>query len=113
MSPNPLTEALFKETTEGKMTEVTKRPGRCIDVWIYVDLIRGSIGLPQQVFDDRLVHYVYRSQSGRYDHVLIPSGRYNVFLVIVVDRVENSVFGHHVLDLNAEFGLTKLGMPKL
>ena len=113
MSPNPLSETIFKATTEDKMTIVTRQPGACIDIWPYVAMIQESVGLPQQALDGHWVEYVYRSQFGHYDHVLIPVGRHNVFLVIVADRVHGSVYGHRVLDLNAEYGLTELGIPKL
>jgi hypothetical protein len=62
MSSNPLTEMIFKATTD------------------------------------------YRSQFNHYDHVLVPAGRFNTFLVVVVDRVHGSVYGHRVLDLGAEYG---------
>jgi hypothetical protein len=113
MSPNPLTETIFKATTEGKMTNVTEQPGDCIDIWPYVRMVQQSVALPQQVIDGQFVEYVYRSEFGHYDHVLVPAGRFNVFLVIVVDRVHGSVYGHRILDLNAEYGLTELGIPKL
>ena len=112
MSPNPLNETLFKATTEGKMTDVTKQPGGCTDIWPYVTLIRESVGLPQQALDGNWVEYVYRSQFNHYDHILIPLGRHNVFLVIVADRIHGSVYGHRVLDLNTEYGLTESGLPK-
>ena len=79
MSPNPISETLFKATTEGKMMNVTKQPGACIDIWPYVTMIRESVDLPQQVLDGHWVEYVYRSQFGHSDHVLIPAGRFNVF----------------------------------
>lgn len=103
---------LFKATTEGKMTDVTKQPGDCFDIWPYITMIHESVGLPRQVLDGQWVQYVYRSQFGHYDHVLIPAGRHNVFLVIVADRVHGSVYGHRVLDLNAEYGLDEAGKPK-
>jgi hypothetical protein len=113
MSPNPLTEAIFKATTEGKMTNVTEQPGDCIDIWPYVRMVQQLVALPQQVVDGQFVEYVYRSEFGHYDHVLVPAGRFNVFLVIVVDRVHGSVYGHRILDLNAEYGLPELGITKL
>jgi hypothetical protein len=75
-------------------------------------MVQDSVGLPQQVIDGQFVEYVYRSQFNHYDHVLIPAGRFNVFLVIVADRIHGSVFGHRVLDLNAEYGLDERGVPK-
>src|SRR6266571_2800182 len=79
MSPNPLTETVFKATTEGKMTNVTERPGGCIDIWQYVRMVQQTVALPQQVIDGQFVEYVYRSGSGHHDHVLVPAGRFNVF----------------------------------
>jgi len=106
MSPNPLTEALFKSTTEGKMSNVTQQPGDCIDIWPYVRQLQESTQVPQKALHGRFVEYVYRSQFNHYDHVLIPSG-INVFLVIVVDRIHCSVYGHRILDLNVEYGLNE------
>jgi hypothetical protein len=94
------------------MTNVTEEPGECIDIWPYVRMVQESVGLPQRIVDGQLVEYVYRSGSGLYDHVLLPAGRFNVFLVIVVDRVHGLVHGHRMLDLNTEYGLDPGGMPK-
>jgi hypothetical protein len=111
MSPNPLAESIFKATTEGRMTNVTAQPGGCIDIWPYAKMIQASVELPQQVIDGQFVKYVYRSQFNHYDHVLVPFGRSNTFLVIVVDRLHGSVYGHRVLDLNAEYGLAEPQPP--
>lgn len=105
MCPNLLTEAAFEATTEGKMSNVTGRPGGCTDIWPYVKKVQQSVDLPQSVVEGQLVQDVYRSQFDHCDHVLIPTGRQNVFLVVVVDRVHGSVYGHCVLDLNAEYDL--------
>lgn len=94
------------------MTDVTKTPGDCIDIWPYVRVVQDSVALPKQVIDGEWVEHVYRSQFGHYDHVLVPAGRFNVFLVIVVDRVHGSVYGHRVLDLNAEYGLDERGVAR-
>jgi hypothetical protein len=56
MSPNPLTETVFKATTEGKMSNVTQQPGGCIDIWPYVRMVQQSVELPQQVIDGQLCH---------------------------------------------------------
>ena len=112
MSPNSLTEDVFKATADGKMTNVTEQPDACADIWPYVRLIQQSVSLLERVVEGKLVETVYRSESGHYDHVLIPTGRHNVYLVIVVDRVGSSVFGHRILDLNELYGLDERGVPK-
>jgi site-specific DNA-adenine methylase len=81
-------------------------------IWPYVRLVQQSVELPQRVLERELVECVYRSESGHYDHVLVPTGRHNVFLTIVVDRVHRLIFGHRILDLNALYGLDESGFPK-
>jgi hypothetical protein len=105
MTPNQLNEDDFKTTFEGKMSNVTSHPDVCIDIWPYVRHVQSSVGLSQHSIDEALVEDVYRSQSNKYDHVLIPAGRKNVFLVIVVDREHRIIYGHRLLDLNAAYGL--------
>lgn len=51
MSPNMLTETVFKATTEGKMSNVTPEPGACVDIWPYVRAVQASVGLSQQAVD--------------------------------------------------------------
>jgi hypothetical protein len=50
--------------------------------------------------------HVYRSNNGRYDHVLFPTEDKNIFLVVVVDLLGENVLGHYLLNLNAEYGPT-------
>jgi hypothetical protein len=40
---------------------------------------------------------------------LLPTRRSSVFLAIVVDVGGDCIFGHRLLDLNAEYGLTPHG----
>lgn len=105
MDPNLLSEDDFKATFDGKMSNVTSQPGDCIDIWSYVRQVQSSVGLSQYSIDEELVESVYRSQNNKYDHVLVPHGRKNVFLTIVVDREHRTIYGHRLLDLNAEYGL--------
>jgi hypothetical protein len=112
MDVNALTEALFKATTEGKVSNVSNDPSGCIDIWPYVKAVQSLVSLPQEVVDGQWVEYVYRSQFNHYDHVMIPAGRYNAFLVVVVDRLHGSVLGHRILDLNAEYGLQPRESPE-
>jgi hypothetical protein len=48
---------------------------------------------------------VYRSEDGRFDHVLYPCNRSNVYLVVVVALRPDRVHGHFILDLAKEYGL--------
>ncbi len=51
------------------------------------------------------IQHVYLNGDRTFYHVLIHYGRHNEFLVIVVDCGREVVQGHHLLDLNREYGL--------
>ena len=85
------------------MTDVTATAKAAVDIWTYVDALDlTDLGLP--CLND--VRYVYRDSQNRFDQVLIGTGRFNTLLVIVVDLSQGSVFGHFILDLNKEYGLS-------
>jgi hypothetical protein len=52
------------------------------------------------------VDYVWRENSGRFEHVLVNSEDRNIFMVLVLDCDARVVYGHRLLDLNREYGLT-------
>ncbi len=87
------------------MVDVTASPGEVVDIWPYVAGVASDLGLPALVLKKELVEQVYRSGDGVHDHVLLPTEKKNKFVVIVVDRARATVAGHHVLDLNREYGI--------
>ncbi|HZP59768.1 MAG TPA: hypothetical protein VFB27_05540 [Opitutaceae bacterium] len=99
------TESEFKATMKDPMVDVTAAPGDVVNIWPYVSGLATELGLPALVLKKELVEQVYRSGNGVHDHVLLPTERRNRFVVIVVDRSRAIVAGHHILDLNREYGL--------
>lgn len=82
------------------MKNVTADADPNVDIWPYVDsLDLDAVGLPS--IND--VNFVYRDANGRFDQVLIGTGRFNTLLAVVVDRHLRSIIGHHLLDLNEKF----------
>ena len=74
------------------------------DFWSYVEEI------PQGDFkgydcSEGCVDCAYRHPAGQWEHVLVNSNDPDVFMVIVLDRVANSVVGHHLLSLPVLYGL--------
>lgn len=102
---NRLTEAEFDATMQSGMVDVTAAADPVVDIWPYVTRVAAEVGLPVSVLEEQRVELVYRSGDGSHDHVLLSSGRKNMFVVIVVDRPRAAVVGHHLLDLNREYGL--------
>jgi hypothetical protein len=92
----PLSEAEFLECFAAPMENVTSSPDAKVDIWPYVDALDlEALGLPS--IND--VQHVYRDAKGRFDQVLIGTGRFNTLLVVVIDLQKNLIFGHRVLDL--------------
>jgi hypothetical protein len=99
----PLSDTEFRALFSPPMRDVTNHAAAVVDIWPYVDALDlDALGLPH-VND---VRYVYRDALDRYDQVLIGTGRFNALLVIVVDLDQPHIVGHHVLDLNAVYGVS-------
>lgn len=93
----------FKACFAEPMTNITATASAAVDIWPYVDALDlGEIGVPY--LND--VHYVYRDAQNRFDQVLIGTGKFNALLVIVVDLSKGIVYGHFLLDLNKEYGVS-------
>ena len=99
-----LSQEAFLATLVDPMANVTARANPLVDIWPYVDQIPEG-DLKGFVIEHGLVELVYRTGDDRFDHVLIPTLTKNVYLVIVVLRTEPKVFGHHLLNLNEQYGL--------
>jgi hypothetical protein len=92
----------FERCFVAPMQNVTADAEPKTDIWPYVDsLDLNALGLPS--IND--VHYVYRDALGHFDQVLIGTGRFNTLLAVVVDRQQQIVTGHHLLDLNEKFSV--------
>lgn len=61
--------------------------------------------------DDIDIEHVYVAGDERHTHVMFNWGVANLYLVVVVSHEEDSVWGHHILDLNEKYGLTPTSQP--
>jgi hypothetical protein len=96
-----LTADEFRDCFAAPMTNVTAEAQPVVDIWPYVDALDLD-ELQAPSLDD--VQYVYRDAKNRFDQVLIGAGRSNLFLAVVVDLNARAIFGHHMLDLDEQFG---------
>ena len=99
-----LDDGQFHATFAHKMQEVALDPAILADVLRAVGEIRGD-HMDGFALDRILVEYVYRCDSGLFEHYLIPTTTKNVYLVLVRDRVQESFYGYRVLNLNTKYGL--------
>ena len=101
MHTKELTHEEFSACSSEPMEDVTARADAKVDIWPYVDALDlDGLGIPNV----NEVHYVYRDGLGRYDQVLIGTGRFNALLVIVIDLAALAIHGHFLLNLNDVYG---------
>ncbi|HRI26151.1 MAG TPA: hypothetical protein PLZ45_15850 [Ferruginibacter sp.] len=102
-----LTKEEFESTIAIPMQDVTATAIPAVHIWQYAAGLAENGLLPGDVLNRSMVEKVYRNAHGTYDHVLLPAGSRNVFIVVLVDINNTSVFGHYLLDLNTEYSLNK------
>jgi hypothetical protein len=103
-----LSASEFLATFRTPMRDVRATAMNVIDIWPYVASIPATDLSGEDILDGRVAH-VYRNADGTCDHVLVLTATQNVFLVVVVDLTRDCIVGHHLLDLNREYGLAREG----
>ena len=97
-----LTSEQFQRCFAQPMQDITETAKSVVDIWPYVDSLDvNSLGV-ERVNE---VRSVYLDGRERLEHVCIGTSRFNALLVIIVDRVQRGILGHHLLDLNEEYGV--------
>ena len=104
MKTTLLDETQFLATFAAPMRNVTGEATNVIDIWPYVDSVSVQDLRGHEVYD-HFVEYVYRDATGRFDHVQVMTKTKNVYLTVVVDLRHDSIYGHHLLDLNEKYGV--------
>ena len=101
-----LTEIEFKKSFGNGMTDVTEMEiDEPIDIWDYVEKLTENKIVNRIVYEKELVEKVYQNDLKTFDHILLPTEKQNVFMIIVVDLEKKKVYGHKILDLNKEYGI--------
>ncbi len=99
-----MTEDEYKATMAPHPVEVGDDEAPPFDFWPYFDAIDPA-DFGGHDFSEGDVSHAWSMPGGPYQHVLIRCEEPNVFLVLVLDLDEESVTGHHLLDLNTLYGL--------
>jgi hypothetical protein len=94
----------------GKVENVTGKeeslhPTGVIDIAPYVRAVPSTDLAGYKVHDEIFVDVVYRTSKRPFDLVHVMTKRKNVYLVVVIDVENDRIHGHHLLDLNDEYGL--------
>ena len=100
-----LTPEEFQSTFSTQMMDVTDSIESTVDIWEYVGELYVDEEVSEYIVANELVEKVYRNESGTFDHVLVPTENENLYLLIVVDLLNETVLGHYWLDMEKEYGL--------
>jgi hypothetical protein len=103
-----LSEAEYKATFADPMVDIKARedlfhPDGVLDLKPYLRAAQADIA-PLELLAGAPPSAVYLTADRRFDHVLYPCDRSNVYLVVVV-VADAFVYGHFVLDLQKDHGL--------
>ena len=109
-----LSETEYRATCADPMVDIKGRqdlfhPDGVIDLMPYLRAAQADIA-PLELLADAPPSAVYRTADRRFDHVLYPCDRSNVYLVVVV-VADAFVYGHFVLDLQKDYGLPLSASP--
>ena len=99
-----LTEPEFLATFTEPMQRLSLDAEPPCDFWNYFEAI------PADEFAGHdcsagSVTYAWEDATGSCQHVLVNTEDKNVFMVLILDLRQRSVLGHHLLNLDHEYGL--------
>ena len=95
----------FLTTMGSGMKDITQDAESVVDIWGYAGSLLSEGLISRYGFDNRLIEAVYGDEEGRYHHVLLFTEQSNRYIVIVIDTEKKVILGHHLLDLNEEYGI--------
>src|SRR4051812_48338742 len=99
-----LTDQEFRETFASPMHRVALDSAPPVAFWPYFDAIPLD-HFAGHACSGQTVRHAWIDSTGRFQHVLVDAADKDVFMVIVLNLREQSVFGHRLLNLKHEYGL--------
>jgi hypothetical protein len=96
-----LTKVEYRNTMTSKFINVTDTASNfdpiCFDAYVNKNLVN-ELGTMN-------IDLIYETEDGFYRHVVFNTEIKNVHYIIVIDMQKKEILGHHVLNLNVEYGL--------
>ena len=93
-----LTETEYKETFSPPMNDVSKSAEEIIDLWAYADVIIENEYSEYDTWEWKVAH-IYETGDGHFQHIGIPVPKDDVYLIVIVNKIQRSIVGHYILKL--------------
>ena len=100
-----LSRSEFQATFTQEMRAVTTGSDPPFDFWPYFEEIPDADFCGFDCSEGQ-VDNAWQTSCGRFIHVLVKSKTANVFMAVLLDTASAEVYGHHLLNLNDEYGLS-------
>jgi len=97
-----LTKEEYEATFCAPMVNVTASAEEIVDLWAYADPIIEAEYHNCTAWKWGIDH-IYETPDGRYQHVGIPAPKNDTYLVIVIDKPNLRIIGHHIIDLRSMY----------
>jgi hypothetical protein len=99
-----LTREQYLATFAGKNSSIDVTNYDANEVWAYVQAVAEDDYAGYSICWG-YIPFVYRTSDGAYDHIYASTRTENAFLIVLKDNRSGEIYGHHLLDLNIEYGM--------
>ena len=97
-SPRELTKEEYEAMFSPPMLNVTATAEETVPLWDYLNPLIEELYHTCTAWDWRVM-FIYESRDGLIQHLNVPVPRDNTYLSVVVDKPNNQILGHYLLDL--------------
>lgn len=95
----------YLQTMGNHMKNITNEAEALTDIWEYAEYLLKDSVISAYGFQNHLIEAVYINDAHTYQHVLLFTDQENCYVVIVIDVLQRTIFGHYILDLNKAYGI--------
>jgi hypothetical protein len=100
-----LSEGEIQSMLGVNMIDITATAIAAADIWPYVEELTSLGVLPPFVTERHIVAFVFRDEDNTFDHVLLPTDAFEIFVVLVIELGTGEIRGHYEWDLKKYYGL--------
>jgi hypothetical protein len=87
------------------MFDVSETAEPIVDIWpLLAELVVQGV-IDKFVIEKELVEKVYRSEDGKFDHVIIPTENSYTPLILVINIEQSEPVGYYLLNLKDKYSL--------
>ena len=97
----------YLQTMGNNMKNATNEAYPSVDIWNYAKLLLDNNLISKYGFDNQIIEAVYVNDENTYHHILLFTDKPNCYVVIVVNVIQRTIFGHYILDLNKEYDINE------